>query len=375
MATLIGKFLNSTWSSSANWTNRATGAPATPADGDELELVSSAVAAVTGSDERATEIVSLTVGKSFTTAIGTSGAWLQLDCPRVIWNGRSASAWVSFETHAYTDIVINGADNTIITSAAQPFTSAHVGLSIKITGGTGFTAGTYEVLSVAGGNATLDAAVGTVASTGGTGHFQISLAVKGTASIDPAEITTTGLHIKCSGDADLLDPKIDGGYLTIEAEGGSGTCVGTLTSQAVLLHTYMTLNNATTISVFGVVVNWKPMSSGPTIRIHGGGMYDQQQTSLTIPASGPAVVMEGGILRWFATAIVGSIDGTNAGAIDFSEATARFQIDGATIVGRSSLNIANGIRTPTFAGGVQFRGVLPQWTLDGNVDVADVTYV
>jgi len=71
----------------------------------------------------------------------------------------------------YTDLVIDAATNTDVTSAATPFTSAHVGNTINITGGTGFTVARYEVISVAGVIATLSSAVGTVASTGGAGKL------------------------------------------------------------------------------------------------------------------------------------------------------------------------------------------------------------
>ena len=72
---------------------------------------------------------------------------------------------------SYTDLVIDGADNTKVTSALNPFSAAHVGNVINVMGGTGFTAGRYEVVSVAGNIATLDRAAGTVSSTGGTGNL------------------------------------------------------------------------------------------------------------------------------------------------------------------------------------------------------------
>ncbi len=72
---------------------------------------------------------------------------------------------------AYTDLVIDASDNTKVTSAGTPFTSAHVGNIIKVTGGTGFTTGRYEVTAVASAVATLDRAVGTTSSTGGTGNL------------------------------------------------------------------------------------------------------------------------------------------------------------------------------------------------------------
>ncbi len=81
---------------------------------------------------------------------------------------------------AYTDLVIDGVTNTKVTSAGNPFTSAHVGNVINVTGGTGFTTGRYEVVSVATAVATLDRAVGTVSSTGGTGNLGGALATLGT---------------------------------------------------------------------------------------------------------------------------------------------------------------------------------------------------
>jgi hypothetical protein len=76
---------------------------------------------------------------------------------------------------AYTDLVIGGT-TTNLTSAANPFTSAHVGNTINITSGTGFTVGRYNVRSVASGVATMDRAVGTAASTGGVGNLGGSMA-------------------------------------------------------------------------------------------------------------------------------------------------------------------------------------------------------
>lgn len=69
----------------------------------------------------------------------------------------------------FTDLVIDAVTNTKVTSALNPFDSTSPGNTILVTGGTGFTTGTYEILSVAAGVATLDRAVGTTSSTGGTG--------------------------------------------------------------------------------------------------------------------------------------------------------------------------------------------------------------
>ena len=48
---------------------------------------------------------------------------------------------------SYTDLVI-GSTNTQLTSAANPFTAAHVGNIINVTGGTGFTVQRVQVVSV-----------------------------------------------------------------------------------------------------------------------------------------------------------------------------------------------------------------------------------
>jgi hypothetical protein len=69
---------------------------------------------------------------------------------------------------SYTDLVIDGSNNAILTSAAVPFQVSDIGKGITVTSGSGFTPGTYTVMHVDGiGNATMNSAVGTVGSTGG----------------------------------------------------------------------------------------------------------------------------------------------------------------------------------------------------------------
>jgi len=73
---------------------------------------------------------------------------------------------------SYTDLAIDAADNTILTSATTPFTAAHVGNILNITGGSGFTQGRYQIVSVDGSNkATVDRACGSTGSTSGTGKL------------------------------------------------------------------------------------------------------------------------------------------------------------------------------------------------------------
>lgn len=71
----------------------------------------------------------------------------------------------------YSDLVIGNPTTTNLTSALNPFTAAHVGNVINITGGVNFTTGRYQVMSVAAGVATMDRAVGTAGATGGAGKL------------------------------------------------------------------------------------------------------------------------------------------------------------------------------------------------------------
>lgn len=82
---------------------------------------------------------------------------------------------------AFTDLVI-GATTTQVTSVLNPFGSTSPGNFIQITGGSGFTTGIFEILSVSGVTATLDRSAGTAASTGGTGNLGGALATLGKLS-------------------------------------------------------------------------------------------------------------------------------------------------------------------------------------------------
>lgn len=72
---------------------------------------------------------------------------------------------------AYTDLVIDASDSTKATSAATPFTSAHVGNLVQITGGSGFTTGFFQIVSVASSIATFDRSIGSTSSTGGVANL------------------------------------------------------------------------------------------------------------------------------------------------------------------------------------------------------------
>jgi hypothetical protein len=75
----------------------------------------------------------------------------------------------------YTDLVIDASTSTKITSAANPFTSVHVGNIINITSGTGFTVQRVQIVSVTSNVATCDKSVGSTSSSGGHGVLGGSL--------------------------------------------------------------------------------------------------------------------------------------------------------------------------------------------------------
>lgn len=136
----------------------------------------------------------------------------------------------------YTDLVIDASLNTKVTSAATPFTSAHVGNVINVTGGTGFTTGRYEILSVASSAATLDRAVGTTSSTGGTGNLGGSMLTI-QAAWTPA-VSGNAIWIK-SGTYTITAANTDGssgrnmnffGYGTTHADGGTKPLITSATN-------------------------------------------------------------------------------------------------------------------------------------------------
>ena len=75
---------------------------------------------------------------------------------------------------AFTDLV--AATTTTITSVAHPFSATDVGNCIHIASGTGWTVGWYYVVSVSVVTATVDRAIATISSTGGTGSLGGALA-------------------------------------------------------------------------------------------------------------------------------------------------------------------------------------------------------
>jgi hypothetical protein len=125
----------------------------------------------------------------------------------------------------YTDLAIDAATNTNVTSAATPFTASHVGNTLNVTGGTGFTTGRYRVVSVASNIATLDRAVGTTSSTGGTGKLGGALASLNTlassmVASNRAFIKATGTYVQTATPAFTANNVWLFGYTTTRGDGG-----------------------------------------------------------------------------------------------------------------------------------------------------------
>ncbi len=118
---------------------------------------------------------------------------------------------------AATDLVIGGT-NTTVTSATIGFAAAHVRNGLRITAGTNFTVGLYEIISVAAGVATLDRACGTAGSTGGTARVGGALASPGIVGSLTAFVSNIVVYIKynataysCSSTSNVANGRLNPG--------------------------------------------------------------------------------------------------------------------------------------------------------------------
>jgi hypothetical protein len=121
--------------------------------------------------------------------------------------------------YGFLDLVIGGT-NTQITSSGHPFGKAHVGNTIAITGGGGFTVQTVQISSVSGTTATCDKAVGTASSTGGTGGLGGCLATPGFATTQ--HVANNTVNVK-SGTYTLTSTANGAGGRISETLGGANS--------------------------------------------------------------------------------------------------------------------------------------------------------
>lgn len=92
-----------------------------------------------------------------------------------------------------TDLVVDASDNTKVTSASRPFVSGDVGSFVTVTGGTGWTTGTYTILAVVGVIATLSSSPAAVSTT--KGEWQLSSGSVYALSWTPLKSSYTGNQI------------------------------------------------------------------------------------------------------------------------------------------------------------------------------------
>jgi hypothetical protein len=173
---------------------------------------------------------------------------------------------------AFTDLVI-GSTVTQLTSAANPFTSASVGNCINITAGTGFTTGRYNVLSVASGVATMDRAVGTAASTGGTGNLGGSMASPVTAMAAIVSLNTVWLKAGTyTTTATITNPSstafVLNGYSATHGDNLAGAIVTSSTNSISMV----TINAGTpTAWINNLAISTTAGSPGDGILVNGSG--------------------------------------------------------------------------------------------------------
>jgi hypothetical protein len=170
----------------------------------------------------------------------------------------------------YADLHIDGTTNTIVTSAAQPFTAANVDDVLNVTGGTGFTQQRVRILSVdATGKATCDVAVGTVGSTAGTGKLW------------------SGLK-----DVEITDNEISIGHKTWAPLIGLGTNNGIYLQSADLpIRKLWILRNRITFTSIGTITTGQSLDFGIMLTSAGGIPI----TDLRIEDNSIANTVSGGI--------------------------------------------------------------------------------
>lgn len=120
-----------------------------------------------------------------------------------------------------TDMVIDGATNTIFSSATLGSNSNYIGNIINVTGGTGFTVQRVQIVSRSGANYTVDKSLGTLGSTGGTGKLGGAFASPGMAgSVSPFGGMTVFIKYG-TYTLSTTTPNVSGGPLKIDSLAGS----------------------------------------------------------------------------------------------------------------------------------------------------------
>jgi hypothetical protein len=107
-------------------------------------------------------------------------------------NGGGANAATVATLFSGTDLAVDASLNTKVSSAGHNFVAADVGTQIKITAGTGWTVGSYHVVSVAANAATLDRSPAPVSTTAGTWAEIADFTQSNMPILSVADAVTTG---------------------------------------------------------------------------------------------------------------------------------------------------------------------------------------
>ena len=176
----------------------------------------------------------------------------------------------------YSDLVIGGT-NTQLTSAASPFGATHVGNVVNVTGGTGFTVGRYQVLSVAGVVATMDRAVGTASSTAGAGKLGGGLLIPLTAMNAAADKNTvwikSGTYTQAApafaNNAAIVTWLNITGYGSAHNDMGTKPLLTTATNSVDLLR--MSLGSSAVVDFTNLSLSNTAVTRGQGIQQYSGG--------------------------------------------------------------------------------------------------------
>ncbi len=151
------------------------------------------------------------------------------------FNAGGSSAGTDFSITApiaCTDLAVDATLNTQVTSATISFDATHIRNGLRITAGTGFTQGLYEITAVSGGKATLDRSPGATSITGGTARVGGAFASPGGCGAFLSSAQNPTIYIKNTGTTYSLSNSINVAAGKLRVYGaGQAFIVGYLTTR------------------------------------------------------------------------------------------------------------------------------------------------
>ena len=191
-----------------------------------------------------------------------------------------------------TDLVVSAVNNSQVSSSSYGFTSADVGRYLKVTSGTGWTPGVYQVISVTGGIATLDHSPANLSTTGGNFimYYGIDYSQKNSKNSSGINISTTDLV--SAGTTTLVSATaaftndIIGNIVYIS--GGSGSIVGNWyevtgytnsTTITVDRSTGLTIGSGATLNIGGAL---QTIGKAGSIEVSGNVAFVKAEANYSI---------------------------------------------------------------------------------------------